>query len=117
MATRRANDPNAKQSRRPPARTPEDRENQLIALATDLAEKQMKEGTASSQDITHYLKLGSTSEKLAQQYKQEEINLLRIRAETIASQRRHEELMTDALQAFKAYSGQGLDSEEGGYEG
>ena len=43
-----------------PALTPEARENQMISLAVDLAEKQLMEGTASSQVITHYLKLGST---------------------------------------------------------
>ena len=110
MATRRVNGPNegsSKASRRPPARSLEDRENQLIALAFDLAEKQITEGTASAQVITHYLKLGSTSEKLAQKYKTEEIKLLQIRAETMASTKRTEELMGQALEAFKAYSGQG----------
>lgn len=75
-------------------------------MAADVAEKQLREGTASSQVITHFLKLGSTSEKLAQAYKEEEIKLLRIKGEMIESQRRHEERMTDALQAFKMYSGQ-----------
>ena len=110
MATRRVNGPEGgkpKTSRRPPARTLEDRENQLIAKAFDLAEKQIDEGTASAQVISHYLRLGSTSEKLAQQYKAEEIKLLQIKAETFASQRRTEELMTQALDAFKAYSGHG----------
>ena len=60
-----------------PALTPEARENQLIYLATDLAEKQLREGTASSQVITHYLKLGSTKEKLEREKLAEENNLLR----------------------------------------
>ena len=47
-----------------PALTPEARENQLIYLATNLAEQQLRDGTASSQVITHYLKLGSTKEKI-----------------------------------------------------
>ena len=55
-----------------PALTPEARENQLIYLATDLAEKQLREGTASSQVITHYLKLGSTKEKLQREKLEEE---------------------------------------------
>ena len=54
---------NSSRERRP-ALTPEARENQLISLAVDLAEKQLQEGTASSQVITHYLKLGSTKEKI-----------------------------------------------------
>lgn len=107
MATRRVNNQNDKQSRRPPGRTPEERENQLIALAYDLAEKKLNEGTASSQEVTFFLKLGSKTEKLAQQFKEEEIKLLKIKAETIASQQRSEELMTQALAAFRAYSGNG----------
>ena len=53
-----------KAKRMRPAETPEGRENQLISLAVDLAEKQLMEGTASSQVITHYLKLGSTKERI-----------------------------------------------------
>lgn len=107
MTTRPLKGSNDKPSRRSPGRTREDRENQLIQLAVDVAEKQLIDGTASAQVITHYLKLGSTSEKLAQQFKEEEIKLLRIKQETIASQRRSEALMTEALNAFKAYSGNG----------
>lgn len=76
----------------------------------------MRDGSASSQVITHFLKLGSTSEKLAQQYKEEEIRLLRIKAETMASQRRTEELMVDAINAFRRYAGDDSDPSEGGYE-
>ena len=55
-----------------PALTPEARENQLISLAVDLAEKQLQEGTASSQVITHYLKLGSMRERLEREKLEEE---------------------------------------------
>ena len=57
-------DEQKKTNKRPPARTPEARENQLISLAVDLAEKQLSAGTASSQVITHYLKLGSSKDKI-----------------------------------------------------
>lgn len=66
MVARRVNPENNNVSRRPPASTPEARENQLIALAVDLAEKQLANGTASAQVINHYLKLGSSREKLEQ---------------------------------------------------
>ena len=62
-----------------PALTPESRENQLISLAVDLAERQLQEGTASSQVITHYLKLGSTRERQEKEKLEEEIKLLRAR--------------------------------------
>lgn len=113
MPTRPLKDSNDKPSRRPPGRTPEDRENQLIAMAYDLAEKKLAEGTASAQEVTFFLKLGSKTEKLAQQFKEEEIKLLKIKAETIASQQRSEELMVEALAAFKRYSGDDTGEDDG----
>ena len=89
-----------------PASTPENRENQLISLAVDLAERQMREGSASSQVITHFLKLGSTREKLEQERLRGENILLAAKAEAIASTARIEELYGKALAAMKAYSGQ-----------
>ena len=78
--------------KRRPALTPEARENQLISLAVDLAEKQLQEGTASSQVITHYLKLGSTKERLEKEKLEEENKLLRAKTENLQSQKRVEEL-------------------------
>lgn len=86
-------------------------------MAYDLAEKKLGDGTASAQEVTFFLKLGSKTEKLAQQFKEEEIKLLRIRAETIASQQRSEELMVDALNAFKRYSGDTSGEDEDDYPG
>ena len=88
------------------ALTPEARENQLIALAVDLAEQQLREGTASSQVITHYLKLGSTKERLEKEKLEEENKLLRAKTENIKSMKRSEELMEEALRAFRQYNGQ-----------
>ena len=90
-----------------PALTPEARENQLIYLATDLAEKQLREGTASSQVITHYLKLGSTKEKLEREKLAEENNLLRAKRENLQSQKSVEEKYIKAINAMKRYSGNG----------
>lgn len=90
-----------------PALTPEARENQLIYLATDLAEKQLREGTASSQVITHYLKLGSTKEKLEREKLEEENKLLRAKTENLQSQKNVEEVYLKAINAMKRYSGNG----------
>ena len=65
-----------KRKRIRPALTPEAREDQLIALATNLAEKQLLEGTASSQVITHYLKMGSTKERLEREIMKEQKEMI-----------------------------------------
>ena len=91
---------------RRPATTPEGRENQLISLAADLAEKQLVAGTASSQVITHFLKLASTRERLEQERLQRENSLLRAKVDQLASAKRIEELYETALNAMRTYSGQ-----------
>ena len=88
-----------------PALTPEARENQLIALAVDLAEKQLAEGTASAQVITHYLKLGSTRERLEKEKLRKENELLQAKREALDSATRIEELYSNALDAMRSYSG------------
>ena len=90
-----------------PALTPEARENQLIALAIDRAEQQLLDGTASSQVITHYLKLGSTKERLEREKLERENELLRAKAESIQSAQRIEELYKNALDAMRSYRGEG----------
>ena len=90
-----------------PALTPEARENQLVSLAVDLAEQQLRDGTASSQVITHYLKLGSTKERLEKEKLEEENKLLKAKTESIQSQKRVEELYLEALNAMRNYAGQG----------
>lgn len=91
--------------RRPPARTPEARENQLIQAAVDLAEKQLSDGTASAQVITHYLKLGSTKERLEKEKLSRENQLLQAKTEALQSAKRVEELYANALSAMRAYGG------------
>lgn len=97
----------APRRRRRPGLTPEARENQLISLAVDLAEKQLMEGTASSQVITHYLKLGSTKERLEKEKLEEENKLLRARTEALQSAKKSEELFEEAIKAMRSYSGNG----------
>ena len=98
--------------KRRPAQTDKGREDQLISLAVNLAEKQMMEGTASSQVITHYLKLGSSREKLEQERLAGENELLKAKIESMASAKRVEELYTKALEAMKTYAGQEVSQEE-----
>ena len=95
-----------------PALTTEARENQLISLAVDLAEKQLIEGTASSQVISHYLKLGSTKERLEKEKLEEENKLLRARTEALQSAKRVEELYANAISAMRKYSGRDDSDDE-----
>lgn len=89
-----------------PATTAEARENELIILAERLAEKQLAEGTASAQVISHYLKLGSTRERLEQKKIEEENELLRAKRESLEASRGMEDLYENAIAAMKRYSGQ-----------
>lgn len=89
-----------------PALTPEARENQLISLAVDLAEKQLMEGTASSQVITHYLKLGSTKERIEKEILEKQKELIEAKTQSLQSAKRIEELYANALDAMRRYSGQ-----------
>ena len=98
-----------------PALTPEARENQLISLAVDLAEKQLLEGTASSQVITHYLKLGTTKEKLEREILEKQKALIEAKTENLQSAKRIEELYKNALDAMKNYSGHMTENEENEY--
>lgn len=91
---------------RPPATTPEARENQLVKAAVDLAEKQLLEGTASAQVISHYLKMGSSRERLEQRRLEEEIKMQAAKTEFMESQKRVEAMYGEALAAMRSYSGQ-----------
>lgn len=98
--------------RRSPATSPEARENQLISLAYDLAEKQIIEGTASSQVITHFLKMGSSRERHEQLKLAGEIRLNDTKIENMESAARTEELYAKAMKAMSVYSGQEVDDED-----
>lgn len=111
MAKVKASAQSAPTKKMRPALTPESRENQLVSLAVDLAERQLREGTASSQVITHYLKLGSTREKLEKEKLIEENKLLRAKTKAWEDQKEIKELYGEALKAMRRYSGHG-DSED-----
>ena len=95
-----------KERRIRPGLTPEAREDQLVALATNLAEKQLLDGTASSQVITHYLKIGSTKERIEKEILKEQKDLIKAKTEALKSEKRVEELYAKALDAMRRYSGQ-----------
>ena len=95
-----------------PALTPEARENQLIALAVDLVEQRLLDGTASSQETTHFLKLGSMKNQLEMEKLREENKLLQAKTESIQSAKRVEELYAEAINAMRRYSGNRSSSDE-----
>ena len=92
-----------------PALSPETRENQLIALAVDLAEKQLREGTASSQVISHFLKLGSTVANLEKERLKNEVTLMKAKTESIKAAKNIESLYKEAINAMRSYGGHDND--------
>ena len=94
------------------ALTPEGRENQLIDLAVSLVEKRLLEGTASSQEVTTILKLGTTRARLENERLAKEVELVQAKTEAYKSGVRMDELYEKAMAAFKRYSGQEEDEDE-----
>lgn len=104
MARARTSIENPPKKRRP-ALTPESRENQMIALAMDLVQQRLIDGTASSQETTHFLKLATRDYKLKIDNLKEENKLIRAKAEQIESLKSQEELLAKAMRAFAGYAG------------
>ena len=88
-----------------PAISVEARENQLVSLAVDLAEKQLMDGTASAQVITHYLKLGSTKERLEKEILEQQKELIGAKTQSLKSAQRMDEMYKEALDAMRCYGG------------
>lgn len=95
-----------------PALTPEARENQMIALAVDIAEQQMRDGTASSQIITHYLKLGTMRERLEMKRIEQEIELQKAKTKAIDNMEESRVLYENAIKAMREYGGYGSSDDE-----
>lgn len=111
MATQvRELNPRPKKSR--PPLTAEGKEKQMISLAMDCAEEKLRNGTASSQLIVHYLKLGSEKNRLEMAKLEEENKLLRAKTEAIKSLKSQEELYANAIKAMRRYAGESIDDEE-----
>ena len=94
-----------------PATTPEGRENQLIALAYDVAEQQLRDGTASAMVITHWLKVGSTKNRLEEEKLRKEIFLRSAQTDALKSQKNVEKLYEEALKAMRSYQGEPEDED------
>lgn len=100
-----------KTRKKPPAKSPEAREQQMISLATDVAEQQLLDGTASSQVIVHYLRLGTTKNELEKEKMRRETELLKVKAENIESQKHIEELYKNAIDAMQVYGGYNVEDD------
>jgi hypothetical protein len=101
-----------------PPLTQEARVTQLISLAQDLAEQRLRDGTASAQEITYYLRLGSERDKLEREALEAKNQLLAAKTEAIKSAENREQLYAEVLRAFRMYGGDGDDEEydDGEYE-
>lgn len=95
-----------------PALSPEARENQLIAMAYDLVEQRLRDGTASSQETTHFLKMGSPKLQLELERLREENKLIKAKAEALESAKNIESLYKEAITAMRRYSGHGSDDDD-----
>lgn len=91
---------------RRPALTPEARENQLIAEAIDLVEQRILNGTASSQETTHFLKLGSTKAQYEKEVLKMQRDLMQAKIDNIKSYEKNEEFQQQVIEMFKKYSGE-----------
>jgi hypothetical protein len=117
VAARRTSAPKPKANRRSPATTPEARENQLIALAQDLVEQRIRDGSASAQETVHYLKLGSSREKLEQKKMENENKLTEAKIDALASATNVEALYKEAMENFSLYAGREPTGPSDEYDG
>ena len=101
-----------KRRRKSNATTPEERESELISLAYDLVEQRMRDGTATAAETVHFLKLGSSREKLEREVMEQKKDYEAAKTENLASQRNAEEQYLNAIRAFRKYSGTPEDDEE-----
>lgn len=90
-----------------PAKTAKARENQLINLAVDLAERQLRDGSATSQVITHFLRLATTKEQLENQKLRSDLELAKAKIKQIEQSSMSEETYAKAIEAMRSYSGNG----------
>lgn len=95
-----------------PAMTPEAREDQLVSLAVNLAEKQLREGTASSQVISHFLKIGSTKERIEREILEEQKELIVAKTDALKADKVREQQYLEVIKAMKRYSGSEVDEDD-----
>lgn len=116
MVAKRVDAGNGKRSAMPPAATPEGRENQMVSYAFDLAEKQLLDGTASAQVITHFLKFGTERERLEREKLRKENLLAQARVDQISSTAMNTELYQEVIYALKGYRGDDMEIPDDDYE-
>lgn len=105
-----------KKSRQAPGTTIESRENQIIRLAYDLVEQRIKKGTATSQEVTEFIKMGSSKAQLEKVRLEKENQLLEAKREALESQKNVEKLYSNAMKAFRTYSGQEEELQDDDYD-
>lgn len=113
MAKNKSKDKSEILPKLPPAVSLEARESQLIALAYDVAEQRLRDGTATSQEVTHFLKLGSTKDRIEKEILERQKELITSKTEALQAQMRLESMFTEAMEAFKNYSGQSSGDDNG----
>ena len=111
MAKARGTNPPSERRKGRPALDPEARENQMIALAIDLVEQRLIDGTASSQETTHFLKLGSTKARLEKELLEKQAKLAEAKVEAIHADKEKTELFKEAIEAMRRYTGHGDDDD------
>ena len=95
-----------------PALSPEARENQLISLAVDLVERRLMDGSASSQETTHFLRLATTKARIEKEILEKQRDLIVAKTESIKAEKRKDELYSEAIKAMRRYNGYGDDENE-----
>lgn len=116
MAKRQKEETQSEPKKIRPALTPEGRENQMINLAINLAEKQLQEGTASSQIISHYLKLATQHSKIELEKLELEKELVKAKTDSLNASKKSDEMYAEVIKALRSYSGNGGDDEDDEYD-
>lgn len=111
IAIKKASNSNKNTRKIRPALSPEARENQLISLAMDLVEQRLLDGTASPNEVTSILRLGTTKAKLEKEKLEVENELNRAKKEALESQKRMEEMYAEAITSMREYAGKGSNEE------
>lgn len=104
---------NSEHSKKPrPATTPEGRESQMVSLAMELAEKRLRAGTASAQEVTHFLKLGSLNNRVEREILEKQKELITAKTEAIKREKSTDEMYADVIAALRSYSGSNMSDED-----
>lgn len=97
--------------RQAPGRTVEDRQNKIINLAYDLVEARIRRGTATSQEVTEFIRMGSNRTQLELKKLEKENELLIAKTKSLESQKTIEKLYSDAMKAFGRYRGNEVEDD------